>query len=174
MRITERKPFLVFTMKAKQQGVASIEFVIGFFAFWLMCMAWVEMSYMSYVSSINDMAISEVAREAKKGSHDYMETVQKVLHRNGSMWNTVIDGDKFQVTIHYVKSVEELTHVTHQCQIEVGESQKQCGDEQESSLAIYRVNYPFTPIFSYFLGLDGLLSREMIVVQEYERSKFEV
>lgn len=174
MRTTERKPSRAFTMKAKQQGVASIEFVIGFFAFWLMCMAWVEMSYMSYVSAINDMAISEVAREAKKGSHDYMETVQKVLHRNGSMWNTVIDGDKFQVTIHYLNSVDALTNVTHQCQIDVGETQKQCGEAHESSLAIYRVNYPFTPIFSYFLGLDGLLSREMIVVQEYERSKFEV
>lgn len=161
-------------MKNKQRGVASIEFVMGFFAFWLMCMAWVEMSYMSYISSINDLAISEVAREAKKGSHDYLATVEQVLHRDGSMWNSVIDGDDFQVTIHYLTSVDELVKVTNQCQIAPGESYKECGDEQNSSLAIYRLTYPFTPIFSYFLGLDGLLSREMVVVQEYERSKFEV
>ncbi|MGF1698372.1 pilus assembly protein [Vibrio lamellibrachiae] len=161
-------------MKNKQSGVASIEFVIGFFAFWLMCMAWVEMSYMSYISSINDLAISEVAREAKKGSRDYMATVQGVLHRDGSMWNTVVDGDNFQVTIQYLTSVGELVKITDQCQISASESQKECGNEQQSSLAIYQINYPFTPIFSYFLGLDGLLSREMIVVQEYERSKFEV
>lgn len=44
-----------------QRGIASIEFALGFMAFWLMCMAWVEMSYLSYVSAISDLAISEAA-----------------------------------------------------------------------------------------------------------------
>ena len=39
--------------KRKQTGVATIEFVLGFMAFWLMCMAWVEMSYLSYISAIS-------------------------------------------------------------------------------------------------------------------------
>ncbi len=161
-------------MRARQRGVASIEFAVGFFAFWLMCMAWVEISYMSYVSAINDLAISEISRTAKKGSDRYMDTVQDVLHREGSIWNNVIDGDNFQVTIHYVKDIDELKNVTDQCQITDYQMSKQCGDEEHASLAIYRINYAFTPIFSYFLGLQGLMSREMIVVQEYERSQFEV
>lgn len=51
---------------SKQSGVATIEFVGGFFAFWLMCMAWVEMSFLSYVSSLGDLAIATAARETKK------------------------------------------------------------------------------------------------------------
>ena len=68
-------------MRIKQKGSASIEFVIGFMAFWFMCMAWVEMSYMSYISAVNDLAISEISRSAKKGNGQYLNIVDDVLHR---------------------------------------------------------------------------------------------
>ncbi|OIQ25099.1 TadE/TadG family type IV pilus assembly protein [uncultured Vibrio sp.] len=161
-------------MRSKQRGVASIEFAVGFFAFWLMCMAWVEMSYISYISAINDLAISEVARTAKKGSGHYLETVEQVLHRDNSIWNQVVDGDNFQVTIHYTQGIEALTSITDQCMISDNQKMKECGDSELSSLAIYRINYRFMPIFSYFFTTQNLMSREMIVVQEYERSKFEI
>ncbi|MEZ8040440.1 TadE/TadG family type IV pilus assembly protein [Vibrio sp. 1F263] len=161
-------------MRYKQKGVASIEFAVGFFAFWLMCMAWVEMSYISYISAINDLAISEVARTAKKGSGNYLDTVDKVLHREGSIWNQVVNGDNFQVTIHYSKNLSELASITDQCSISGSQKFKECGDADNSALAIYRINYRFSPIFSYFFTTQNLMSREMIVVQEYERSKFEI
>lgn len=161
-------------MKSKQRGVASIEFAIGFFAFWLMCMAWVEMSYISYISGINDLAISEVARTAKKGTGHYLDTVQEVLHRERSIWNLVADGDKFQVTIHYAETLEGLANITEQCVISGDQKVKECGDAQHSALAIYRIDYRFTPVFSYFFTANNLMVREMIVVQEYERSKFEI
>jgi len=161
-------------MKAKQRGVASIEFAIGFFAFWLMCMAWVEMSYISYISAINDLAISEIARTAKKGSDNYMETVQDVLHREGSIWNQVVDGDDFQVTIQYVKSLDDLVDVEDLCDSSEILESTECGKADNAAIAIYRINYRFKPIFSYFVTTSNLMSREMIVVQEYERSQFEV
>ncbi|MFM2589809.1 TadE/TadG family type IV pilus assembly protein [Vibrio sp. TBV020] len=161
-------------MKVKQRGVATIEFAIGFFAFWLMCMAWVEMSYISYISAINDLAISEIARTAKKDSSDYMQTVQEVLHEEDSIWNQVVDGNDFQVTIQYVDSLKNLVNVENLCgEAEILES-TECGKEQNAALAIYRINYRFNPIFSYFVTTHNLMSREMIVVQEYERSQFEV
>ena len=161
-------------MRSKQKGVASIEFAVGFFAFWLMCMAWVEMSYISYISAINDLAVSEVARTAKKGSGNYLDTVDKVLHREGSIWNQVVNGDNFQVTIHYSKNLSELASITDQCSISGNQKFKECGDADNAALAIYRINYRFSPIFSYFFTTQNLMSREMIVVQEYERSKFEI
>ncbi|RTZ14464.1 pilus assembly protein [Vibrio aquaticus] len=161
-------------MRAKQKGVASIEFAIGFFAFWLMCMAWVEMSYISYISAINDLAISEITRTAKKGSDNYMDAVHEVLHREDSIWNQVVDGDDFQVTIQYVESIKDLVNVDEICsKVDVDES-AECGNPDHAALAIYRINYRFKPIFSYFFTTQDLMSREMIVVQEYERSQFEV
>ncbi|WP_322803381.1 TadE family protein [Vibrio alfacsensis] len=162
-------------MKVKsQRGVASVEFAIGFFAFWLMCMAWVEMSYMSYVSAINDLAISEISRTAKKSSDDYMDIVQEVLHRENSIWNQVIDGDHFKVSIQYLDNIGDLTDFTGQCDLVEEDLSKECGEADSAAIAVYHIDYAFQPIFSYFLGLDGLMSREMLVVQEYERSQFEI
>ena len=159
-------------MKVKQRGVASIEFAIGFFAFWLMCMAWVEMSYMSYISAINDLAISEISRTAKKRNDDYMKTVQAVLNREGSIWNTAVDVERFRVSIQYLDNIESLTAYTEQCELAPEQASKECGDAENAALAVYHIDYNFQPIFSYFLGLQGTMSREMVVVQEYERSQF--
>ncbi|XNG95995.1 TadE family protein [Vibrio cyclitrophicus] len=51
--------------RKKHLGIASIEFALSFMAFWLMCITWAEMGYMSYVCSVSDYAISESVRDAK-------------------------------------------------------------------------------------------------------------
>ena len=160
-------------MKSKQKGVASIEFAMGFLAFWFMCMGWVEMSYMSYISAINDIAISEASRSAKKGDGDYLKIIDGVLHREKSIWNTVTSADNFRISVHYLPSMSALEGVVEGCKIPKGQRTKECGEETNSSLAIYRIDYQFTPIFSYLFSKNANLSREMIVVQEYERSKFQ-
>ncbi|MUK30473.1 pilus assembly protein [Aliivibrio fischeri] len=161
-------------MRNKQNGSASIEFVMGFMAFWFMCMAWVEMSYMSYISAINDLAISEVSRSAKKGEERYLDIVDEVLYRDNSIWNTVISADNFRVSIQYLLTIEALESEKKGCPIPEGKRTRECGDEGNNALAIYRIDYDFHPIFSYVFSRSANLSREMIVVQEYERSQFEI
>lgn len=161
-------------MRIKQKGSASIEFVIGFMAFWFMCMAWVEMSYMSYISAVNDLAISEISRSAKKGNGQYLNIVDDVLHRENSIWNIAVSADNFQISIHYLPSIEALEAVKKGCPIPEGKRTRECGEEVNNALAIYRIDYNFHPIFSYAFSRSANLSREMIVVQEYERSQFEV
>ncbi|EED27942.1 conserved hypothetical protein [Vibrio sp. 16] len=39
-------------------------------------------------------------------------------------------------------------------------------------MAIYRVDYDFNSIFTFFMDTSNLVSREVIVVQEYERDAF--
>lgn len=162
------------SMKSKQKGVASIEFAMGFLAFWFMCMAWVEMSYMSYISAINDVAISEASRSAKKGEGEYLKIIDGVLHREKSIWNTVTSADNFRIAVHYLPSMSALEGVVDGCKIPEGKRTRECGEETNNALAIYRIDYQFTPIFSYLFSRNANLSREMIVVQEYERSKFEI
>ncbi|MUH96071.1 pilus assembly protein [Aliivibrio fischeri] len=161
-------------MRNKQNGSASIEFVMGFMAFWFMCMAWVEMSYMSYISAINDLAISEVSRSAKKGEERYLDIVDEVLYRDNSIWNTVISADNFRVSIQYLPTIEALESEKKGCPIPEGQRTRECGDEGNNALAIYRIDYDFHPIFSYVFSRSANFSREMIVVQEYERSQFEI
>lgn len=113
-------------MRNKQNGSASIEFVMGFMAFWFMCMAWVEMSYMSYISAINDLAISEVSRSAKKGEERYLDIVDEVLYRDNSIWNTVISADNFRVSIQYLPTIEALESEKKGCPIPEGQRTREC------------------------------------------------
>lgn len=137
-------------------------------------MAWVEMSYMSYVSSVNDLVISEISRTAKKHSGDYLETVHRVLNQESSIWNPIVDAKRFNVSIQYLQGLTELTAYTNKCQMARSAGDAECGQARNAAIAVYHIDYEFRPIFSYFLGLQGLMSREMVVVQEYERTFFSI
>ncbi|WP_117235025.1 TadE family protein [Vibrio maerlii] len=158
----------------KQKGVASIEFAIGFFAFWLMLIAWVEVSYMSYITSISDYAISEAARQAKKDTQSYQQVFHQVLSNSDSLWAGLVDKNNFSASIKYVSDIAELSQVTEPCLPKGGEALTTCGTEANSAIAIYYINYDYEGLFSYFFDGSTLFSREVIMVQEYERDQFEI
>lgn len=157
-----------------QRGVASIEFVLGFMAFWLMSMAWVEMSYMSYVSAIGDLAIAEAARDSKTHDNDYMQAFQSVINDSNSLWADVVDKGQFRLSIQYLNDVNSLEGLVDPCEIPDSSSVAECGVATNSAIAVYRVDYDFNSIFTFFLDSSSLLSREVIVIQEYERDAFEI
>ncbi|MFV8413597.1 TadE family protein [Vibrio owensii] len=158
----------------KQKGVASIEFALGFFVFWLCCVAWMEVNYLSYVSSTVDSVASHSAREAKKSSFGYEAVVKEVIQKESESWGGLIDENKFKGTIHYLKNRSEIA--TAVCDLEPAAGEiLACGEPEDSSLAIYTISYEFNSIFSHFAAnLDNLLKREMIIIQEYERDQFDI
>lgn len=159
--------------KWRNKGVASIEFVLGFFVFWLMCMAWVEMSFMSYVSSLGDLAVSQAARQSKKQhGEDFLHHFRQVLEQQDSLWHYVVDSNKFQLSIQYLESYDELSQLSGSCVPSKNETEKECGKAKDSAIALYRISYDYKPIFSTFLTSPQLFSREMMVIQEYQRDKF--
>lgn len=153
------------TSLASQKGVASIEFALGFFAFWLMCMAWAEMSYMSYVSAIGDIAIAEASREAKVApstyqvAFDYQVAFENALQKEGAIWSTLVDTDNFSASVVFHNTVGEL--------VAYDKGMSVCTESCNSAIAIYQLDYKFTPIFTYFLG-EQVFSREVIVIQEQQ------
>lgn len=159
---------------AKQQGVAAIEFALGFFAFWLMCMAWVEMSYMSYISAIADLAISEASREAKLQDSDYITAFQNTLKKSDSIWAGVVDSGNFRISIRYLAEVKDLAEYKDPCLADKNNPVHECGVAINSAIAIYRIDYDFNSIFSYFMDKTTVFSREVIVIQEYQRSAFKI
>ncbi|CAM3794702.1 hypothetical protein VA7868_03104 [Vibrio aerogenes CECT 7868] len=171
-------------IKRQACGIATIEFVLGFMAFWWVCMAWVEMSYMSYVSALSDYAVSEAARIAKlDDSNDcqsegcqtaYLQLFQSALQDQQSLWARFIDTSDFTFSIQYVKDQQALAQLgDNDCTVNTGESIKECGTAHHSTIAVYRVNYRYQPMFNYFLDSAQLFTREAIVIQEYERDQFE-
>ncbi|EKO3893393.1 pilus assembly protein [Vibrio sp. V31_P5A7T61] len=156
------------------KGVATIEFVGGFFAFWLMCMAWVEMSFMSYVSSLGDLAIANAAREVKRSDSDYEKQFAEILNQDNSLWRHLINTGNFKYSVHFVKNLEELTRYEDEClRVEVDEETTPgkllCDQPTNHAIAVYRITYDYQPMFNFFLSSDTLFSREAIVIQEYQR-----
>lgn len=97
-------------MKRTQTGVASIEFGIGFMAFFLMVMLWAELGYIAYVSSVNDLAIAEAARSAKtqvdekqtnKSESVFMAEFIKVVNEQASAMGGIIDPKKYKFSVRY-------------------------------------------------------------------------
>ncbi|WP_332397969.1 TadE family protein [Vibrio metschnikovii] len=155
-----------------KKGVATIEFVGGFFAFWLMCMAWVEMSFMSYVSSLGDLAIAKAARETKKmDGSNYITEFERVLREENSLWHYIVDANKFKANVQFVKSLDELHDYETLC---LGKDRDtfNCNEPKDMAIAIYDITYDYQPIFNFFLSGETVFSREAIVIQEYQRENF--
>ncbi|SHO56530.1 TadE/TadG family type IV pilus assembly protein [Vibrio quintilis] len=174
----------LLTKRYRHSGVATIEFVLGFMAFWWVCMAWVEMSYMSYVSALSDYAVSEAARISKlDDSNDcqsgscqttYFQLFQNALQNQQSLWARFIDTSDFTFSIQYVENQQALEQLGDSyCPVNSGSSFSECGTARHSTIAVYRVNYRYQPIFNFFLDAEQLFIREAIVIQEYERDQFE-
>lgn len=161
--------------KFRQKGVASIEFSLGFFAFWLMMAAWVEMGYMSYVSSVGDYAIAKASREAKKDTENYATLFKSIVESNDSLLSLVVNKDSFKVGVRYLNDLSELKNTVDVCTTN-DDGEIVCGDEGETgedkAIAIYHIEYDYNSMFSYFLDNKTVFSREVIVIQEYERNEF--
>lgn len=160
--------------KHRNRGVVSVEFALGFMLFWAICMGWVEMSYMSFVSAVCDVVLSESVRESKVHTEDYRQVFTHALAEVSSVWGSLVDPDQFRLSIQYLESVEELALLTESCQVPDGEVVFECGSETMRAIAVYRIDYDFSSFSTYFLDSNNIFSREAIVIQEYEREAFEI
>ncbi|MDN2483724.1 TadE/TadG family type IV pilus assembly protein [Vibrio agarivorans] len=178
----------------KTKGAGTIEFVLGFMLFWWMCMAWAEASFMSYVSALGDLAVSEAARATKVKSYDscseadrdpdtgacitpqsfYDDIFEQVLREESSLWSSLVTSDRFQWKVHYLESVDALSNYEpNSCGwIEIDGVCDVLKQPSGKAIAVYRINYEYTPMFNYFMDSRKLFIREAIVIQEYERDQF--
>ncbi len=162
----------------KQTGAVAIEFVMGFMLFWWLCMAWVETSYMSYISAVSDLAVSEASRETRLDNsigkdETYAQRFQQALKSSDSLWAKFVDPAKMRFTIQYLNSPSELELLAdNYCALAEGATTNECGESHHSAIAVYRINYDYEPMFNYFLNSSQLFSREVIMIQEYERDEF--
>ncbi|MBM7038389.1 TadE/TadG family type IV pilus assembly protein [Vibrio ulleungensis] len=165
--------------RLQQRGVVTIEFILGFIVFWMVIVAWLEIAFISYVTAVNDLAINEAARVAKKDSSAYMVSYKSVLDQTDSLWSKFIDPENVIYTVNYVKDITELSKA-EQCLPEEDDVDsdgnllkfKSCGSETGSAIAIYYMSYQFEGLFTHFFDNRMAPAREIIVVQEYQRDKF--
>lgn len=159
-------------MYSKQRGVVAIEFALGFLVFFSMLVFWVEVSYMGYVSSMVDYTIAEASRESKnKSKDDYKEIFKTVINKNGSLWSAFINVEKLTIKTRYYTSVDSLVLP---CTTDTDGDCAEVGSPNNSPLAVYTLKYDYTPLYTFFFnqGESLNITREIVAIQEYERSKF--
>lgn len=162
--------------RTSKNGAVAVEFALGFGVFWAMCILWAEMSYVSYVSALGDLLISDASHYAKLNPNDlsddqqtnFNQDFQSIINQQGGIWSSIVSPEGFKTSIQFVQSYEELANLQNVCI--TSKEGNQCGTPAGAPIAIYRINYDYQPIFSTFLG-DGndVFVREMTVIQEYQR-----
>ncbi|WP_425557393.1 pilus assembly protein [Ferrimonas pelagia] len=148
---------------------------MGFFAFWLLIMAWVEMSYLSYVNGLSDLAIAEVSRSSKRLNSGYGDHFLDQLNDSNAIWYSLVDKNKFRLSVrHYADLIELFDDaIAEECLPLEDETLATCGQVNNGAIAIYSLSYDFNSLFSYFTTQGIPITREVIVVQEYERDQFQ-
>jgi len=152
----------------EQRGATTIEFALTIIWFLFMVFFVAEMSRMAYISSIVNLAASEAAKEAKNapGSRagDYQSRFNKrLLEQGGTLWGFLSRADAIELKITYSDTLSQM--------IANGGT---AGGSSQKSLARYWFVYHYHPMFFPFPErlTNTLFNREVIFVQEYERSKF--
>lgn len=175
MEVLIRRTHPKRTQRARLKGVVAIEFAIGFLAFWMICLVWMEMSYIAYVSALGDVMITKASSYAKRGETGFKKAFDDTLKDQDSIWSYLVSQSNFKTSIRYVKTFDGLAAVTDFCEDECDKPDTTKGEK--APIAIYQVTYDYTPIFATFLlnrnadtetdsPVEKLFSREMIVIQE--------
>lgn len=162
-------------MNKRSRGSITVEFSLGFLTFWLMIMCWVEMSYLSYVNAISDLAIAEISRSSKRLSDDYGQHVIARITEDNVIWRNLVDKDNFRLSMRHYADIQTLfdDDFREECSPTEGEQIASCGQVKGGVITIYSLSYQMNTIFSYFVT-DGMsIRREVMVVQEYERDQFD-
>ncbi|MGB9096040.1 TadE/TadG family type IV pilus assembly protein [Erwinia sp.] len=151
-----------------QRGAASIEFAFTLIAFLFMVFFIFETARLAYISAVIDLAVSEAAKEAKNApaasNSSYRDRFSRRLTEEGGvLWRSVTTADAVQINITYSSTLQEM--------ISTGGSPS---SSLNKPIARYQLAFRYTPMFFPFpeFWATNLLVREVIFVQEYERSKF--
>lgn len=150
-----------------RQGAVTVEFSITIIFFIFMVLYVAETARLAYISSVLDLAVSEAAKDAKNAPADsdsYKDRFEKrLLTQGGHLWGVLTRADATEINISYASSISEMIN-----------SGGGSGDYKSMPIARYQVEYHYHPMFFPFPGFwaNNFLNREVIFVQEYERSKF--
>ncbi|AJI94107.1 tadE-like family protein [Yersinia ruckeri] len=154
-------------LRDDSKGSAVLELTLGIIPILLLLMTIAEVSRFIYISNILDLAISNAAKKAKntKASNqsDYHQIFAESLNQQiGSFGYLITTNNNFILEVQFSDSLSDL----------IADNYHNAGDHP---IGKYRLNYSYQPIFIPISSAwaNSLLSREVIFVQEYERSLFE-
>lgn len=158
------------------QGVSSVEFALTVPFFILLLSMVFELARISLLSAYLDFALSEASREAKNrylGSGDYQQIFEKKLESE-KIWQFLNAGGTFQIQTDYADDLHALLNNRYRQPTLDKDGKPISPTGSNAGLARYSFTYQhdswvplvpqewFTPIFQ----------RQIVVVQEYERSLF--
>lgn len=157
----------LFNMKKNyrsQQGVASIEFALGFLALWFLTIMIMDIGLRNYTIAVVNFAASEVTRDIKVlkiGTEDEFEKAfEKQLQKNAfSLWGIMSKNDSFVVDMKLYPNVAALAqdHSLHSL------------NASQVPIASYQLTYTYKPLIRFGDYTEFPIHREVIAVQEFGR-----
>ncbi|MCG3100544.1 pilus assembly protein [Enterobacter sp. DRP3] len=148
-------------------GAVTVEFALTVIVFIFMVLFVAETARLAYISSVLDLAVSEAAKDAKNAPADTnsydARFKSRLLSQGGHLWGFLTSADATEINIAFAPTIADMA-----------DSGGESSDYSDMPLARYQVKYHYHPLFFPFPGFwaNNFLNREVIFVQEYERSKF--
>ncbi|EKN4182463.1 pilus assembly protein [Yersinia ruckeri] len=149
------------------KGSAVLELALGIIPILFLLISIAEASRFIYTSNILDLAISNAAKKAKNtkesNQSDYHNIFEESLNQQmGSFGHIITTNNNFMLEVKFSDSLSDLITDNYYY------------NADNHPIGIYRLNYSYQPIFIPISSswANSLLSREVIFVQEYERSLF--
>ena len=158
------------------KGVSTIEFALTIPIFILLLSMIFELARISLLSAYLDFALSESSREAKNrylGSCDYQQIFADKLEKE-KIWQFLNSGGTFKISTKYTDNLDTL--LANQYRMPTFDDQGNMVSPTGSSAGL--ALYSFTYHYNAWVPLvprdwfSPIFNREIIVVQEYERSLF--
>ncbi len=159
-----------------KRGVSSIEFALTIPIFIFLVSLIFELTRIALLSAYLDLALSEATRAAKNRfvpSGDYKQIFENQL-KNEKMWKFLNGEGSFSMEVKYADDVNSLIQGNFR-QPKVGANGNLISPTGASAgLARYSFDYNYSswvPLIPQS-KLSPIFKRQMVVVQEYERTAF--
>lgn len=145
----------------RQQGVVTIEFALGFFAFVFVFFVVMELCRFIFITNMTETALSESSRlirtyEAERYETGYEARLKEVFERQDALWNFMVDPDQFDFTYEQFSNLENAAsgQVTSNC--------------ERCPVVVYRLTYDYQPLLFSSELASSRIERSLLTIQEHE------
>lgn len=155
----KKKLFIAFK---EEKGSVAVEISLIFIPLIFIILLIFELCRIVYISSSLDLAVAEASRYAAISTmteENYQTVFYDKLNKDIPLWPLLTKDENIYVDVNYCSTINDI----------IADNCNNIADQK--SLAIYKVGYNYTLLFSILPtgSLNSYLQRTVVYVQEYQR-----
>lgn len=156
------KYYYNFSFVKEKKSVITVEFALIIIPYLLLFLLTAEICRMFYVSSVINLSLAESSRYAANNRElSYKEAFINNYKKNLVSFPLLANANQISFDVYYCETIEDI--ISDKCIT---------NNKDKMPLAIYHIDYHYKPVFFILPNnyTNKIISRNLVYVQEYERS----